>query len=293
MEATVRTNVTTMYLASLDHSPSEQLGNPDDWHTTVLILSESAEHWNLAQDIARDLRCRDGMLRKWSKNPAYRRSGAFERALKNSLPGRGIYIRTISAQARTIRISYSHMIGELRLSGLIESFVRNDKSYLRFGPFRRIKIRGVEDGILKEHSEPAEFEILERQGLALIFICHYLLRMHRRLLPIIQKQRSEVEWIDWQLMPNKFPGDVTGPMGSLFHAIMSGVTHHRLVMGNIRIMTFDKSSDDLGSALADNIAGLCADKLRLDLIRSQSDFSGLGDSFDWEIWSLDPSLSSS
>jgi len=181
------------------------------------------------------------------------------------------------------------MIEELRLNGLVEYFVKNDKPYLRFGPFQRIEMVGVGGGSLKEHSEPAGFEILERQGLALIFICHYLFRMHQRLLPIIQNQRSELEWIDWQLMPNRFPGDVTGPMSSLFHAIMSGVTHHRLLMGSVRIVTFEKSSEDLGSALADNIAGLCADKLRLDPSQSQLDFSGLGDVFDWEIWSLDPS----
>jgi hypothetical protein len=288
VESPIRNNVTTMYLASMDHSPSEQLGNPDDWHTTVLILSESGQHWKIAEDIAQQLHCRDGLLRKWSRNPVYRRNGAFEGALKNSLPGRGAYIRTVSAQARTIRASYSHMIGELGLNRLVESFVKNDKFYLRFGPFQRIKILGVEDGDLKKQSEPAEFEIVERQGLSLIFICHYLLRMHQQLLPIIQKQRRELKWIDWQLMPNKFPGDVTGPMGSLFHAVTSGATHHRLVDGNIRIMTVNKVSDDLGSAFADNIAGLCADKLQLDHSRSQSDFSALGDSFDWEIWNLDP-----
>ena len=32
------------YIGSMDHSPSEQLGAPDDWHTTVLILSEAGQH---------------------------------------------------------------------------------------------------------------------------------------------------------------------------------------------------------------------------------------------------------
>jgi hypothetical protein len=287
VESVVRKNVSTMYLASMDHSPSEQLGKPDDWHTTALILSEAGEHWKLAEDIAHQLHCSSGLLRKWSRNPDYRRSGAFEGSLEKSLPGRDVYIRIISAQARTIQAGYTHMIGELGLNGLVESFLKNDKPYLRFGPFQRISITGTEDGSLKEHSAPAKFEIVERQALSLIFICHYLLRMHQQLMPIIKKQRRELEWINWQLMPNKFPGDITGPMGSLFQAIMSGVAYQQLVAGNIRIMTFDKSHEDQGSALADNIAGLCAEKLELDHSRPQWAFGALGHSFDWEIWTPD------
>jgi hypothetical protein len=281
-------NKIAMHLASMDHSPSEQLGDPDHWHTTVLVLSESAQHWKLAEDIAKQLGCRNGLLRKWSKNPAYRRSGAFEGALKNGLLGREVYIRVISAQAQTIRTSYARMIRELGLTGFVERLVKNDKPYLKFGPFQRIEILGIEDGRLEEQSEPAEFEITERQALSLIFICHYLLRMHQQLMSIIQKERPELEWIDWQLMPNKFPGDIYGPMSSLFQAIMSGASHQKLVLGNIRIATFDKSNDDLGSAFADNIAGLFAGILETRDEVSRAAFGELGASFDWEIWTLDP-----
>jgi hypothetical protein len=195
-EAIVQNNVTTMYLASMDHSPSEQLGNPDDWHTTVLILSESGQHWKLAEDIAKQLRCREALLTKWSRNPIYRRNGTFEDALKSCLPGRAVFIRVISAQAHAIRTSYPHMIGELGLSDLVKRFVKNDKPYLRFGPFERVTILGVEDNKLKTQSELAEFDVAERQALSLIFICHYLLRMHHHLMMIVRQQRPELEWID-------------------------------------------------------------------------------------------------
>ena len=55
----------TMYLGSMDHTPSEQLGDPQLWHTTVLALSEGGEHWELAADIARQIMCRNNTL----KNP--------------------------------------------------------------------------------------------------------------------------------------------------------------------------------------------------------------------------------
>jgi hypothetical protein len=247
-----------------------------------------------AEDIAKLLHCRQGSLTKWSKNPIYRRNGTFEDALKNCLPGRAVYVRVISAQADMIRASYPHIIGELGLDGLVKKFLKNNKPYLRFGPFQRVKILGA-GGELNRQSEPAEFEIAERQAVYLIFICHYLLRMHRQLTTIMRQQRPALEWIDWQLMPDKFPGDIAGPMASLFHAIMSGAAHQRLVAGNMRIATFNNSNDDIGGGLADNIAGLFAGKLEIDDKDSaQSSFgaSAMDYLIDWEIWRRDAGANS-
>jgi hypothetical protein len=267
-----------MYLGSMDHSPSEQLGDLDDWHTTVLLLSEAAQHWILAEKIAGRLSTRDGLLQKWSSNPAYRRNGSFGAALSENLEKHDAYVRVISAQGRTIRHCFDQMTAQLGLSGLVEDVTRNGKPYLKFGPFGRVIGPNNEIAV-----DPVYFEIVERQGLPLVFICHFVLRMHRQLMPMIRRKQPELEWIDWQLMPNKFPGDITGPMGSLFHAIMSGATHQGLVAGNIRIMTFNESKDDLGSSLADNIAGWAAEKL----IGNQRIYPALkdtGEAFDWEIW---------
>jgi hypothetical protein len=266
----------TMFLGSMDHSPSEQLGEPDDWHTSVLILSEAAEHSDLAKNLALRLKLSDGLLRKWSGNPTYRRNGEFAVALSDVLPQNGVFIQAISAQSRTIRQSYACMIAQLRLTHLVEAFSKNEKPYLRFGPFTRLR-HGREP-------EPAYFEILERQAISLIFICQFVLRTHQLLMPIIITQRPEIEWIDWQLMPNKFPGDVRGPMGSLFHAIMSGTTRIGLAAGNIRIVTFDDAKDDEGSSIADNIAGWLS-----ELISSGQDDLALplrGKPFGWDIWSM-------
>jgi hypothetical protein len=166
------------------------------------------------------------------------------------------------------------MIQQLGLTGLVETFLRNEKSYLRFGPFYRV------DG--QSDPEPVHFEIAERQAVPLIFICHYLLRMHQQLMPIIRKRQPKIEWVDWQLMPNKFPGDVRGPMGSLFHAIMSGAAHRALVAGTIRVMTFNNAKDDVGSSFADNIAGWVSEQIGKD--PSGLEFPAIGSSFDGEVW---------
>jgi hypothetical protein len=84
-------------------------------------------------------------------------------------------------------------------------------------------------------------------------------------------------------------------MATLFHAIMSGASHKQLVAGNIRIATFNNSNEDIGSGLADNIAGLFAEKLEIDdKDSSQSIFgaSAMDYVIDWEIWRRDACVNS-
>ena len=92
-----------MYLGSMDHSPAEQLGKLAQWHTTVIVLSEGGEHFSLAGAVAKRLGCRDERLRKWSRNPSYRKQGTFETALTQEIRRYPVYIRAISARASTIK----------------------------------------------------------------------------------------------------------------------------------------------------------------------------------------------
>jgi hypothetical protein len=220
----------------------------------------------------------EGYNRLMGADEAYRKNGNFEVALSENLDKQDTYVRVISAQGRTIRHCFHQMVEQLGLSDLIEDFTRNERVYLKFGPFRRVTGPNNSSRV-----DPVYFEIVERQALPLIFICHFVLRIHQQLMPLIRRKQPQLEWIDWQLMPNKFPGDITGPMASLFHAIMSGATHQRLVAGNIRIMTFNQSKDDLGSSLADSIAGWAAERLTGNQ-RMYPAFKDIGEAFDWEIW---------
>jgi hypothetical protein len=264
-----------MYLGSMDHSPSEQLGEPAQWHTTVIVLSEGGEHDSLAGAVAKRLGCRDERLSKWSSNPTYRKRGAFETALTEEIQRYPVYIRAVSARASTIEMCRPSFIKDLGLQGLVTQTTKNNKPYLKFGPFTRVTAEGV--------TEPAEFDIIEKQALPLLFICHFVVRMHQSTMLTVKRTRPELEWIDWQLMHNKFPGDHQGPMGSLFHAIMSGAANARLVSGNLLDATFNSAKDDVGNTLADNIAGYLTERLHDEV--NGAVFAGCGDKIDWEIWS--------
>jgi len=269
----------------MDHTPSEQLGDPQLWHTTVLVLSEGGEHWELASDIARQMMCKNDTLKKWSGRLSRRYKQDFERALKERIAAYPVHVRAISAQGRTITTCLDHMVQELGLNGLVQQCNRNGKSYLEFGPFQQILFDASAEAELNMRTVPKNFLLAERQGIPLVFMAHFLFRMHRHVLALIQDDHPELDWIDWQLMPNKFPGDIGGPMAKLFHAIMSGATHARLVMGNIRVVTLADSKDDHGSYLCDNLAGLLSQRLEsneIGLIEPQQ-FS-LGASFYWEVW---------
>jgi hypothetical protein len=277
----------SMMLGSVDHSPSEQLGAPSDWHTTVLILSQGNEHWQLAEEIACRLSPVRTTLLKWSARKSSRYKLEFERLLLERLDAHPVHIRAISAQGSVIEFSQEHIVSELGLAGLVQSFDKNNKLWLRFGPFTRIT--ASPDGDPLNDTEPAFFEIAAVQGIPLIFICHFLMRMHREVMILIREHEPEIEWIDWQIMPNKFPGDILGPMGNLFHVIMSGAAAARLVAGNMRVATLTNSKDDHGSLLADNIAGLLAGKLAIgDYKLGQFTPHGSVSSVRWELWRQQP-----
>ena len=170
------------------------------------------------------------------------------------------------------------------LAGLVRPTVKNNKPYVVFGPFIKAKSVPNADGTLKEDRESATFSLARNQALPLVFICHFLLRTHQSLLRLVQTEQPDLQSMDWQLMPNRFPGDLKGPMASLFHAIMSGASNQRLVAGNITVLTLMENSADAGSILADNIAGLLFGKLeKQDFERAWQIASAHG-GMDWEIW---------
>ena len=272
-------NKFAMMIGSLDHSPSEQLGDPSVWHTTVLVLSSGNEHSGLATEIAAGMRPPLNHLPRWSRRRE-RSKREFERLLWERLAAYPVHVRAISAQATVISSSEMHFLKEMLLAESVQWLTKNGKTYLRFGPFN--KMYAGEDGLPMIDTQPLFFEIPSVQGIPLIFICHFLLRMHRDILARVEQTDPNIQWIDWQIMPNKFPGDINGPMGTLFNVIMSGAARAKLVAGNMRVVLLNDSKDDLGSQLADNIAGLLAEQLASGERKIDSvSFPG---SFSWEIW---------
>lgn len=262
-----------MLLGSMDHSPSEQLvGDPDCWHHTVSIFSEGGEHWELAGEIAQRVKGSSN-LSKWAgRKGRYKRE--FEAALADSIGKYPVFLTAISAQEGIIEASVDHMIYELGLSGHVQTFEKNDKPYVTFGPFLKGKY-----GIDRENFSEVSFELPRNQALPLIFICHFVLRTHQKLLASLRVTRSELKWLDLQLMPNKFPGGIDGRMASLFDAIVS-LTSPEHIAGNVRIVTFLESKGDAGNELADNIAGLLRDKTE----SGDRVFLNVAEAVHWEIW---------
>jgi hypothetical protein len=207
-----------------------------------------------------------GTLKKWAGKRASNYRDHFEKALLATVNRYPVHVRIVSAQGSAIVASQAHMLRELGLAGLAQPIEKpSKKRYLRLGPFNH-----------------KHFDVPERQAAPLIFICHLLLRKHQELMLIIRRERPDIEWVDWQLSPNKFPGDVKVLMSVVFSGIMQGAAHAGLVPGNISVLTFTDPAMDV---LADNVAGLFASRIKqgrfaLDVPPSQ----GNGASLLWEVW---------
>lgn len=274
-----------MLLGSLDHTPSEQLS--DDltrWHTTALLMSEGGEHWRqLPQELASRMGLQGSLLKKWAgRKAAYKLN--FERELQNCLNAYPIHVRVVSAQESTISDFFPTILTDIGISSSVRQVVSGAKRYLEFGSFTRLKQDGT--------GGPWTCKLPERQAIPLLFICHFLFRAHRDIMSMIQIEQPNIEWVDWQLMHNKFPGDVYGPMGSLFGAILAAATDAGLVAGTMRIGTFNDAQSDSGNLLADNIAGLFAEKIRSGHREIKlPDGRGQGSSLFWEIWGREEPVS--
>ena len=268
----------TMLLGSLDHTPSEQLQDDlSQWHTTALVLSEGGEHWHqLPQDLASRFGPR-GKLLKWSgrNRASYREK--FERNIWDCLSGYPVHVRVVSAQGKTIKEFFPAILSDLRITDIVRQSSSGTKVYFEFGPFARASYGYP--------PVPWTCRLPERQAIPLLFICHFLLRTHRSVLSMIQADQPSIDWIDWQLMYNKFPGDVHGAMNSLFSAIMKSSARSGAISGNMLLGTFNNAKTDRGNILTDNIAGLFADKLkRGELEVHEPPNNRKGSSMFWEIW---------
>jgi hypothetical protein len=269
----------------MDHSPSEQLGeDPNQWHTSAAIFSEGGEHWHLADDIAKRMNLQGGTLKRWAKNPegsAYR--AKFEATFTERVSDYPVRIRAISAQGSTMLRMFPELLKQMQIERYVEAFTRNSKPYLCFGPFLRARLESWEQQ-LTEKVDPVTFNLPEKQAIPIIFMCHFLLSAHKSIVQEMRASSPELEWIDWQLMPNKFPRDIDGPVARLFHAVLSLAEHANAVQGSLRIATLQNSQQDHGSALADNIAGLLNQKARSsNWALQESATRGKGSSMLWSV----------
>jgi hypothetical protein len=123
-----------LFIASLDHSPTEQLVDHKGWHTSVLILSAAAEHSSLAHALAEIANPKTRKLTKWKKaNRHYRQRFCAEFMSKLDL--HRVMVFAISAEESAIAASEERFAKELGGSGHYRRLASEGRGCVSIGPF--------------------------------------------------------------------------------------------------------------------------------------------------------------
>jgi hypothetical protein len=236
------------YLAFMDHSITEQLtGCPAAWHTTAVALSEGGEVSDLANRIAQGISPGQPRLRKWSagRGAGKRRyRAAFYQELARHLPSAKVYLLATSATEATIIQTREQLFRELGIADVSQERTRPGGSpILRVGPF-----------IHSESSADHYFELPLNRALMVVWVAHFVARMHHMLRLQLQGAQPEPVVVDWFFYHDKFAGDSpdASPAMSFFQALVSGNIHD----GNVRSGFFVESDTVEADLFADNVAGL-------------------------------------
>lgn len=236
------------YLAFMDHSITEQItGRSAAWHTTAIALAEGGEVSDLASRIARGIFPKEPRLRKWSSGRAAgkrRYQKEFSKELALHLPSSRVYLLATSATEATVIQTHKQLILELGIADISCEVVRpRGTSALRVGPF-----------INRESGTDHYFELPLNRALMVIWIAHFVVRMHRMLRLQLQGDQIDPVIVDLFFYHDKFVGDSfhASPAMSFFQTLVSSNISH----GNV-ISGFFRESDTVGAdLLADNVAGL-------------------------------------
>jgi hypothetical protein len=236
------------YLAFMDHSITEQLtGCSDAWHTTAIIISEGGEVSDLANRIAQGISPQRSRLRKWSAGRGagkQRYREAFHQELTRSLPSAKVFLLATSATEAAIVQTREQLFRELGIADISEERTRpSGSSILRVGPF-----------VHRESGRDHYFELPSKRVLMVVWIAHFVARMHRMLRLQLQGAQPEPVVVDWFFYHDKFAGDSAeaSPVMSLFQTLVSG----SISDGNVRSGFFKDSDTVDADLLADNVAGL-------------------------------------
>lgn len=228
-----------MSIVSMDHSPSEQLSDAN-WYTTVIIVSPTTEHADLASEIATILRPKEKELVKWTRaSKNYKRN--FLNTLTNSLKNNPSCIFAISANKEAILQLLPEILRQTGLGSLYKPALIEGKTKIRFGPYYN-----------KEGEQ--HITISENRAIMAFFIAHFFLRIYHGIR--IATSRN----IGWSVFMDKFPGDIGGDMATLFSCIIDLIPREGSIMRG-SLLESDTHRTDL---LADNIAGLLSGMVQKD-----------------------------
>jgi hypothetical protein len=257
-----------LFIASLDHSPTEQLIG-EKWHTSALILSAAVEHSALAHElgqIANPLTCK---LTKWTRaNSHYKKR--FCASLMSALDRHRVMVFAISATEPQIAASEGHFIKELGGTRCYQRHLLDGRARVSIGPFLNARTG-------EEHT----VELSANQAPMVLFIAHFLRRIHQEM-HIALSAHTPV-YVTWNFFADKPP---TGPGGAFDCALamLLGLSNPAGALRWGYFLEGDKIETDL---LVDNVAGLLNEIMRLpqryaeQFGESAQDAAGL---FYWERW---------
>ncbi|MFF2322398.1 hypothetical protein ACFVTJ_15220 [Agrobacterium sp. NPDC058088] len=228
-----------MLVASMDHSPQEIPNDRDVWHTSALLVSVSAEQWDWDKVLGPLLNPQGKKLRKWAARRSDRYRNEFRRQFPGFLASSGVFALALSVQGKTIIDSLPELISQMDLGGNIH--VSGEKTI----------ISGLASG--------RNFTLPTRQAASVVYITHFICRMHALILDRLREDDGNIVWCDWQISPDNFPLGIDGPMSTLFYIIAENAAKIRLVSGNLRVSTH--LSGDPGVDVCDNLAGMLRDDL--------------------------------
>lgn len=231
-----------LFIASLDHSPSEQLDG-QTWHTSALILSPAVEHHELAISLGKEINARSGRLQLWGKaNKNYR--ARFLNAFTDLLPQHCVLALCFCSHEDTIARDEALFARGLGIDDRYGRFREGDKDLAKLGPFRR---RG---GTAKEF-----IVVPANQALMALFIAYNI----RRIRDYMQDEMlgqfpSSPVHVWWQIFSDRPPNNFDGPLSKFMHILITSERSHteskKFTWGGF---TEDKSIEI--NVLADNLAG--------------------------------------
>jgi len=233
-----------LFIASLDHSPTEQLIG-EKWHTSALILSAAVEHSALAHElgkIANPLTCK---LTKWTRaNSHYKKR--FCASLMSSLDRHRVMILAISATEQSIVASEEHFIKELGGSQFYRRHVLDGRTRVSIGPLVNART-----------GEKHNVELPENQAPMVLFIVHFLTRMHQEVQVALSADTPMC--VTWNFFADKPPNGA----GGAFNGALEMLLGFSNPGGALRWGYFLQGDEVETDLLADNVAGLLNEIMRV------------------------------
>ena len=257
-----------LFIASLDHSPTEQLIG-EKWHTSALILSAAVEHSALAHElgqIANPLTCK---LTKWIRaNSHYKKR--FCAGLMSSLDRHRVMVFAISATEPSIAASEEHFIKELGATQCYRRHVLDGRIRVSIGPLVNART-----------GEKHDVQLPGNQAPMVLFIAHFLRRMHQEVQAALSADAPMC--VTWNFFADKPPNSAGGAFNRVLEMLL-GLSNPQ---GALRWGYFLQGDEVETDLLADNLAGLLNEIMRVpQRYPQQFDESAqnAAGSFYWERW---------